>query len=371
MKKRILFLIPSFAGGGAEKVLLTLLKDLDLTTFEPTVVCLSSRNDYPGKLRDGVKVIFLEKKSRLDFFRITYRLSLIIRQQNPDLLCGFLYYSNIMLILSSALSLTKTPIILTEHNHLAITINHSKFRGVKKLLVRILYPLSSKIICVSKGIMVNMIAEYGVKPGKCTVIYNPFSVKDIFLSSLEEISHPDFGHYPVVISCGRLTTQKNYPLLFRAMRLVNEQAPVKLAILGDGELRSELESLAVSLGIGDNVVFLGFKSNPFSFIGKSFVFVLSSIWEGFGNVIVEAMACGTPVISTNCPSGPDEIITHEIDGLLVPVNDEIALANSILRVLQDTDFSDKIRCNAFQRSKDFDTSIIIKQYERIFLESMQ
>ncbi len=140
----------------------------------------------------------------------------------------------------------------------------------------------------------------------------------------------------------------------------------RLVILGDGGKRSNLEKLARQLGIERQVTFLGFQTNPFKYLARSDIFVLSSLWEGFALVIVEAMACGIPVISTRCPSGPDEIITDGVNGLLVPVADETALAEAILRLLKDKKLAVKLAQAGTKRAEDFAITKIIKQYEAIF-----
>jgi glycosyltransferase involved in cell wall biosynthesis len=174
---------------------------------------------------------------------------------------------------------------------------------------------------------------------------------------------------PVIVACGRLTAQKNHPLLLNSMALVLKQTDARLLILGKGEKKDELEKLTQSLGIEKKVFFLGFKKNHHKYIARSSIFVLSSDWEGFSSVIMEAMACGVSVISTRCPSGPDEIITDGVNGLLVPVGDADAMAGAILRLLKDETLRKKLADAGRSRSEDFRVEKMVAGYEKVFGEA--
>ncbi|MCS4188096.1 glycosyltransferase [Salinibacter ruber] len=165
-----------------------------------------------------------------------------------------------------------------------------------------------------------------------------------------------------------MTEQKGYPYLLDAFRRVRDERQAELWILGEGDQRSTIESRIEELGLVENVSLLGFRNNPFKFMAAADVFVLSSLWEGFGNVIVEAMACGTPVVATDCPHGPGEIITHEKNGLLVPPADSDALSNALLRVLRDQSLKEQLTENGKERARDFHASKIGQQYLGLFRE---
>jgi glycosyltransferase involved in cell wall biosynthesis len=215
--------------------------------------------------------------------------------------------------------------------------------------------------------MDDLSASFSIKKEKCRVIYNPVNLQKIAILSMEAVDHPWLNdEIPVIAACGRLTVQKNYFLLLRTLRLVLKEIHVRLIILGEGDERQMLESYTEELGIQSNVAFLGFQSNPFKYIAHSTVFVLSSSWEGFSLVLVEAMACGVPVISTDCPSGPNEIITDGVNGILVPVSDEKALSDAILRLIRDEALRKQLAENGRKRAEDFRIEKIIKEYEGLF-----
>jgi glycosyltransferase involved in cell wall biosynthesis len=172
---------------------------------------------------------------------------------------------------------------------------------------------------------------------------------------------------PLLVACGRLAEQKGFPYLIDAMSLVRKEIPAAtLWILGEGPDRRALQEQIDNSSLGNAVRLLGFRDNPYSFMAAADLFVLSSIFEGFGNVIVEAMASGTAVVSTDCPYGPSEIITDGINGLLVPPRDHQALAEAILRVLRSNDLRARLEHAGRQRSKDFSALAIADDYARVF-----
>jgi len=199
------------------------------------------------------------------------------------------------------------------------------------------------------------------------VIQNPADGAYISEMAGEEVEHLwlNSRDMPVIIAAGRLVAQKNYPLMLRAFARVNTGFPCRLIVLGKGRERESLEGLVSRLGLKDMVDFLGFQKNPFKYMARSDIFVLSSLTEGFSSVILEAMTCGIPVISTQCPSGPDELITDGVNGLLVPVDDEKALSEAMLRLLNDRDFAAGLALAGQERSRDFKVEEVISEYESV------
>lgn len=372
-KKKILFVIPSLAGGGAERVLVLLLKHLNRSRFKPLLVVFNSKKAYKEESIKDIPIICLKKGNRFDFFRLVWELSRLIRRERPALILSFLTYTNYLTILAHGLANLRIPLFLNERNNLTSSLKNEKFSMIKKFLVPRLYPKSTGIISLSGGVREDLIANYKIPKEKCFVIYNGIDIKQIKELASEEVNNPWFKEYiPVIISCGRLTPQKNHPLLIEAMSLIlKNDINVRLLILGEGEKRFKLEKLAKDLGISRNLMFLGFQSNPFKYISRATVFVLSSLWEGFGNVIIEAMACGVPVVSTRCPSGPDEIITDGVNGLLVRTGDVNALAKAILRLLKDESLRRRLVEAGIKRAEDFRIKKMVSEYERCFEKAIK
>jgi glycosyltransferase involved in cell wall biosynthesis len=367
---KILMVIPSLSGGGAERVLLLLMQYLDRGRFMPLLVVFQEGNDYKGEFPSDVKLICLRKRSRYDFFYLIGSLAKVIREEKPSLILSCLNYANYIAILAQRLSKYATPLLLTEVSNLTFTLNHTNLSWIKKFLIRHLYPKAAGIVCVSQGTKQDLVTNFQVPAENCLVIHNPCDISMVTGLSREEVDYVWFHQdIPLLCACGRLVTPKNLPLLLEALKLARNEQPLRLVILGQGEDRAKLESYAETLGISAHVAFLGFQPNPFKYMAKATGFVLSSSWEGFGNVIIEAMACGVPVISTRC-SGPEEIITDSENGLLVPVNDASALAAAILRLLREAPLRKRLAEAGRRRAADFRVEKQVKEYEELFLKML-
>jgi len=370
-KRKIVFISYSLPGGGVERILLGILKYLDREKFTPLLVLLNKRGVFLDEISKYVEIIDLQKKNKLSFFRLIIDLAFNIYPKiKPDIVFSFLEYCNFINVLAGMLNFRlKKKIILNVQNYTTSYLNYSKFILAKKLLLKLLYPKADIITVSSEGVRSNLINDFKIKPGKIKVIYNFVDIPLVERLSTDFVDDVDFKKCPVIIACGRLVHQKNYPLLLNAFSIVLKKIDAKLFILGDGEERDEIIDLSNKIGVKDRVNFLGFKKNPFKYISKSDVFVLSSIYEGFANVIVEAMACGIPVVSTNCPSGPDEIITDGINGILVPVGDENAMSDAIIKILTDKDYAKSIADNGRKRAQDFITENKVREYEKLFSQN--
>ena len=200
---------------------------------------------------------------------------------------------------------------------------------------------------------------------KIEVIHNPIEIKRVQEISCEEVTHNFFSEYeslPIIIAVGRLTKVKDFSTLIKAFSIVNKKIPCRLIILGEGELRNELNSLAKDLNILNLISMPGFVENPYKYMKNSRIFVSSSLWEGFPNGLVEAMACGLHIIATDCEGGSAEILENGKWGKLVPVKDEVSMANAIIECLQNASCF-----NVLDRANHFSTDKIISKYENIFL----
>ena len=209
-----------------------------------------------------------------------------------------------------------------------------------------------------------------IRENKIAVIYNPVDIDEIERLSSEAVEHPWFREEtPIIVSVGRLTKQKGYPHLINSFSLVRKAFPCRLLIIGEGEDREKLLRMAREKALERDVEFLGFQKNPFKYMARASLFVLPSLYEGFGNVIVEAMALGLPVISTDCPSGPSEIIEDGKNGLLVPVGDEDALSRAMTEVLTNNALKERLGREAPRRAAFFGIDKIAGDYRSIFLEN--
>jgi len=368
MKKiKVLFIVNSLAGGGAERVLSYILNNLDRNKFEISLITFLSEKDY--NISEDIEYYSFDKKTYFDLVNIIFKLSKIFRSDKYNLVVSFLTYTNIFVTISWLLSGKKIPLIISERSNPKNNLKNQKFSSLKMKLVSLLYPLPTITVAVSKGVKENLANEFNIPISKIQVIYNPLDFKKID-ELKKEIELPEIFDNNIIISCGRLTKEKNYPLLIKAFNVIIKKGiNAILVILGKGKEKKNLEKLVNQLKLKDKVFFLGFQTNPYKFMNNATIFVLSSSWEGFPNVLLEAMACGVPVISTDCASGPNEIIQNGRNGFLVPVDDEKKLAKAMEKLLNDIKLREKFSSEGrrFVESK-FKMEKIIKKWEDLFLE---
>lgn len=372
---KLMIVIHSLKGGGSERVLLNLLKGLDRKDFSITLVLYERVFDFT--LPEDIDVEILNIYASRNFFKLTAGFILktaslvrAIRKNRPDVLFSLISSTNVTVTLAKLLSGVKCKLVVSEHTHPSVNLCNEIYGGITKYLVKKLYPKADRVIAVSDGIRRDLVKDFHTPETKIDVIYNPVDIEEIKMLSGEKVEHPWFNDpIPLIMTVGRLTRQKGYPYLLRAFSIVRESRNCRLIFIGEGEDRKKLEAMSEELGIKADTDFLGFQKNPFKYMAKASIFVLSSLFEGFGNVIVEAMALGLPVISTDCLSGPSEIIEDKKNGILVPVKDEKALALAILHVLSDDMLSRELGNNAVQRASDFSIEKIVKKYREVFFEN--
>jgi glycosyltransferase involved in cell wall biosynthesis len=295
----------------------------------------------------------------------------LIRVRKPDILLSSLYYPNIITVLARLLAGSPTRVVVTEHNHHKRLLRYKRFRRIVWRLMSFTYRRASKIVTVSADIKDALVSDFRIDPEQLRAIYNPLESDAIRELSAEEVAHPFFEPGEerfVVIGVGRLTRQKNFGLLIRALARAREEIPACLLILGQGEMERSLRDLADRLGVSEVVDFVGFQHNPYKWMQRSDLFVLASSWEGFGIVIAEAQLCGIPAISADCPAGPSEIITDGRSGLLVPSENVDALAAAIVRIARDDRLRERLVEGGLASAARFDHSVIVPQYEKLFEE---
>jgi len=368
-KKKLLFVIPSLVGGGAERVIVNLINHLDRNKYEFLLIIFKNVIDLKRDLNFPIdKIVCLNKKSKWGFFKLIFKLRKIICDYKPDRVISFLRDTNIAVVLSGIFLRKKYSLFLSERSY-GIYLNKVRLGYLRRWLMNLTYKKAHRIIAVSEDIGEKLKEYFNLQPEKIKVIYNPVSIKEIKYKSQKEVEHPFFKYEnaQVIISAGRLTKHKRFDNLLKAFSLVIEkQATARLIILGKGILQRELELLTLKLNIDNFVSFVGYKDNPYAWISKADIFVLPSDFEGFPNVLPESMACGTPVISTDCPSGPREIITNSENGVLVPPADEKALAKAMLDLLDDEEKRKRFSAAGKKRVQDLKVEKIVNQWAELF-----
>lgn len=367
MKKKIMFFLYSLAGGGAERTVINIINNLDKDKFDILLVLGTNKNnDYKHLLSHEIRIHFLNsKKLRFSIFKLVS----CINKEKPDLMFSTLNPNNIILLLAKIISFKRIPAVVREANN---RTQSGSVSIVNKNATRLLYNfVSNKVIALSNGVKEDLVNNFNINEEKINVIHNPVEIENIKLLKDELVT--DFHkekNEKLIIAVGRLVHQKDYHTLIRAFAIITKKVKSRLLILGKGALELELKKEVKSLGLEDKVTFLGFKKNPYKYMKKSDVFILSSKWEGFGHVVVEAMATGTPVISTNCKSGPNEIIKDNDYGILVPVGDYELLASKAIELLRDEVTRMKYIKKGHIRAFDFNAREIVKHYENVFEETV-
>ncbi len=367
IKRPIAFFIPALNGGGAQKVVVNLSNALPELTDHPIHVVLARKEgEFLGELRSEVQVIDLGTKRTS---RSAWALARYMRKHKPQVLMSSMNYVNIICMLAGQLARRSCNIVLREAN-VVLPQSGSFFARLRKnrliYLMRFFYPLADGIVANSQGTLESM-EQAGIKiRSKATVIGNPIA---IFQPNSEPVSLewlPD-PRPPFICSVGRLSEQKGFDILLSAFGRLKD-TKIHLVILGEGELRESLTRQAEELGIKDRLHMPGFVQNPMAVVGQSETFVLSSRWEGFGNVLVEALATGVPVVSTDCPGAPRDILENGAHGHLVPYDDPDALAEGIAKALEQPAGTPESRK---ARAADFSAEKIARKYlEEVFFSQV-
>jgi glycosyltransferase involved in cell wall biosynthesis len=396
--KQIYFLLNSLAGGGAEAVAVRLSEYLPVANFILLERDVKYKTDKP--------IFFLSNHSTktspiiktLSIPIYAYKLSKSLEE--PSLVVSFLERANFVNIISKLFKKHRAIIsVRTDQQK-----GHVGLRKLNKLLVKILYPKADLIIAVSHGVKESLI-NLGIEEEKIKAIYNPYPIDQIGELAKEPLmNYEEIFKHPVLITAGRLTKPKGQWYLLRIFKALKEKRrDLKLVILGEGELKDYLVGLSEELGLKTyvwdkdelsesfDVYFLGFQKNPFKFIAKAKLFVFPSLWEGFPNALVEAMACGVPVVSSDCRSGPREILAPNTDfnyqtqkpefaeyGVLMPVFEvkyksaeepleerEIMWVETIDKLLEDESLRKNYSEKAKQRAEDFRIEKIVQEWKEV------
>ena len=360
--KKVALYIPSMNGGGAERVMLALANGLAEKDILVDLVLNKMDGTYLKHASEKVNVVSLESSRALHSI---LPLAKYLRKEKPDVILSAMNYVNIVTVLAQLASGSNSKVVLSEHGNL--TESKKNFGRVKNLIITSLmtwaYKRPHAIVAVSGGVADALSNELKIDRNKITTIYNPIFSEDLVKRAQESILHPWIKKTSksFILSAGRLTKAKDFETLILAFKEVRKNKDCNLIILGEGELRYKLEKLIKGLNLEDYVQLLGFVDNPYAWMSKAELFVLSSIQEGFGNVIVEAMACGTPVVSTDCPSGPSEILEDGRWGELVPPSNVELLAKAIIKSLDNPNKKD-----IKDRAAFFSVDNAVDQYFNIF-----
>lgn len=325
---RIAFYLRLLHGGGTERVVVNLIQEMVERGIAVDLILNRVSGPFLSQIPAAVQIIDLQADRMLAGLP---KLVRYLRQSRPLGLITGLHYNSEIAIWANALAGGVTRVLVTEHNMLSVNSRQCATERWAPLLARWLYPWAYARVAVSQGVAADLRAVARLSPEQIEVIYNPILTANFYRQAQEPVAHPWFGlgQLPVILGIGRLVPQKDFAMLLRAFALVRQRRDCRLVLLGEGWLRSELKALTIQLGVQEDVAFLGFVENPSCYLARADLFVLSSAWEGLANVLVEAIALGVPVVSTDCPAGPREVLAEGRYGQLVPVGDCQAMATAM------------------------------------------
>lgn len=359
-KKKVAFLIHDLRDGGAERITVSLANGIASRSIDVDLVLVNKvgKSSYFDSIEEGVRVTNLQESRTLTSI-VGFRRYL--NESRPDVVISALTHINVAAILARVAARHRPRLIVVEHNQMSKNID--QINGLVRLAyaaVPWVYRRADLIGAVSEGVKADLVDRANLSAERISVLHNPVVTSLLKRQSRLNSNHPwlEQGEPPVVLGVGRLIPQKNFKMLIEAFAQLRKDRRARLMILGQGPDRAELERLAQSTGYDDDIAFLGFVDNPFAFMRQAAVFALSSDWEGLPTVLIEAMACGAAVISTDCPSGPSEILLGGEIAPLTPPGDAEAFAKALNFVLSSKRSIDQL----VTRAEDFSLTSAVDRY---------
>jgi len=362
--KKVALFLGALHGGGAQRVMINLASGFIERGVQVDLVLANADGPYLKNVPSDVRIINLQAT------RVLYsipRLISYLKTEQPTVMLSTVAHANLAALIARRFSGASTDLFVRVEN--TISRSTADETGLKsyllRFLIRHLFSWADGIITPSKGVADDLVKNLNLPHDLMHVIYNPVVRPEIYEKAKLPITHPWFAvdEPPVIIGVGRLTKQKDFATLIRAFSIVRKKYAARLLILGEGEERQSLNQLINDLEFNNDVDLHGFEENPYAFMAKSSVYVLSSLWEGLPNTLIEAMAVGTPVVSTNCESGPKEILANGKYGWIAPMGDSESIANGILNILTTKNYPKPDK----EAMKDFEIKAIVEKYLKILL----
>ncbi len=380
--RTLALLLFDLGGGGAQRRTVRLANEfaerghcVDLLVFHAEGPLKGAANGVRFvKLKSSLSLMRSDGKRRRGHVLLAgiYSLARYLRLNRPQLLMASALHLAPAAVLARALSGSETRVVLRCENHYSRSWDHraSPWRAPERALALYLYRQADALVAVSQSVASDMSAVTGIPPGRVATIYNPIWSRELAEQARQAPAHAWFaeqGGPPIVLAAGRLTAQKDFPTLIRAFAKLRRQRELRLLILGEGKSsaqRTELLGLAGALGVGLDVALPGFDPNPLASMARASLFVLPSRWEGLPGVLIEAMACGCPVVSTDCPGGSREILEDGRWGPLVSPGDPDALAQAMADALDTPLKPEDLR----RRAAFFQVERAVEEYLALFEE---
>ena len=370
--------MPSFNGGGAERAACNLLRtwpEERREAWRPFIVVRNPGGPFRKLVPEWVEVLSFDLPSSgaASSLLSAGRLAALVRRRRPRVLISFLSFPGTAV--AARFGSWNTRIVVSVQNPFSASrVGFVPGRRRSPLVwpaCRLAAPLVDRFWAISPGIAEEYRTLFGVPTSRLAVLPNSVDLEAVTVMGHAPLDASAFSDpaVPVIVSVGRLALQKRMDVLLEAVALLASESAVNVVIIGEGPLRQDLEQLAAGLGIGDRVAFLGFQENPWRFITRARAFALASDFEGFGNVLIEAMACGTPVVATRAPFGPEFVLAGGEYGRLVPCGDPAALASGLREVLWDPEARSRYIELGLQRAQEFGLGAISGEFWRLLADA--
>jgi glycosyltransferase involved in cell wall biosynthesis len=362
---RIALLMQDFSGGGAERMMINVGEGLATRGHEVEIVTVRPEGPYRDRVPPHIPIVALGPR------RVSHAIPALaryLRQRRPDAALSTLVHMNVAAVLAKRIGGAPTRLVLREANRISED-SRAEPRPLIRLAYRLLpvvYSWADHVIGVSEEVAAEVRQLSSLPTERVTAVKNPVLAPcDLAaIAASTTPPHPWFEEgIPVVLAIGRLAPQKDHLTLLEAFARVRQERPARLIIVGRGDLKEALRQRGGELGIAKSMLLAGFQSEPFAWLKGAAVLAHTSRWEGSPNVVVEALACGVPVVATDCPGGPRPILDGGRYGELVPVGDVQAVASALARALDER----PDRASLWRRAAEFTVEAVIPQYEAILL----
>lgn len=361
--ERLAILTSTLGGGGAQRSMIRLAAGIAERGYPVDLVLRRAEGHYADEVQEGIRVVDLGASRMLLSLPALARY---LRRERPSAVLSALNYVNIVGLWARLAARVDTRFVVSERNTLSPAARHRRTwrELIRPRLIGGFYRWADGVVAVSSGVADDLTAVTGLPRDRIEVIHNPVITPRLKEMAAASLDHPWFqrGEPPVVVAAGRLAAQKDFGTLIRAFADVRRSRHARLMLLGEGPERAALESIVAGYELEADVELPGWATNPYPFLVRAAAFVLSSRWEGLPGALIEALYCGSPVIATDCPSGPREILDGGRHGLLVPVGDRAALARAIERAIDG-----QVARPGVESWKPFEQDLIVDRYLELLL----
>lgn len=375
--KKILCVLPQVTGGGAERFLINFLQQIDRSQYKLELALVRKGGGFDCEVPDDVQVHVLTERDTstkllAPFGPVRYVLALVklIAETKPDAILSFGSLLNGAVALAARRFKFLNPVVLIEaiHESSEISRHYALERWTRNLFLRLTYPLASEIVAVSEDVECDLRDNFGIIKG-VQVIHYGIDLENIRTLAKKPVSHTwlcSSRKHKTIVSCGRLVSQKGFNILIDAISELPDD--IKLILVGDGKDKVKLARQVQQLKLQERVELVGYDRNPYRYIAKADLFIMPSLWEGFGIVLIEAMALGIPTIASDCPTGPRIILKDGECGMLVPPGDAKTLASNINKLLSDQQLRNQLSIAAKHRAESFSVQTAINAYINLLSE---